>query len=83
MGNKEDMKERENYDDGDRDRERGFDDGMNDGDRLLNEQRNPTMDRDTIKEALGDVNEGKDNLNGEEKVGRGEEKGKRRLGTVD
>lgn len=83
IANKDDIKDSENYHDADTDRQTAFDDAINHADTLLNEQSNPTMDPDTIKQALAHVNEANHNLNGDQKLATAQQNAKTTLGTLD
>ena len=83
IANKDDIKGSENYHDADTDRQTAFDDAINHADTLLNEQNNPTMDPDTIKQALAHVNEANHNLNGDQKLATAQQNAKTTLGTLD
>ena len=83
IANKDDIKGSENYHDADTDRQTAFDDAINHADTLLNEQSNPTMDPDTIKQALAHVNEANHNLNGDQKLATAQQNAKTTLGTLD
>ncbi|WP_145367872.1 FIVAR domain-containing protein, partial [Staphylococcus aureus] len=68
VGDKDEVKGREDYGDGDRGKENAYNSGVSSAERIINERTNGTMCVDDVNGATSGVTCNKNGLNGDEKL---------------
>ncbi|CUE21632.1 cell wall associated fibronectin-binding protein [Staphylococcus aureus] len=81
--NKAQIKGSENYHDADTDKQTAYDNAVTKAEELLKQTTNPTMDPNTIQQALTKVNDTNQALNGNQKLADAKQDAKTTLGTLD
>ncbi|HCX1171189.1 TPA: GA module-containing protein, partial [Staphylococcus aureus] len=81
--NKAQIKGSENYHDADTDKQTAYDNAVTKAEELLKQTTNPTMDPNTIQQALTKVNDTNQALNGNQKLADAKQAAKTNLGTLD
>ncbi|CAA4656142.1 cell wall associated fibronectin-binding protein [Staphylococcus aureus] len=83
IANKAQIKGSENYHDADTDKQTAYDNAVTKAEELLKQTTNPTMDPNTIQQALTKVNDTNQALNGNQKLADAKQDAKTTLGTLD
>ncbi len=83
IANKAQIKGSENYHDADTDKQTAYDNAVTKAEELLKQTTNPTMDPNTIQQALTKVNDTNQALNGNQKLADAKQAAKTNLGTLD
>lgn len=83
IANKAQIKGSENYHDADTDKQTAYDNAVAKAEELLKQTTNPTMDPNTIQQALTKVNDTNQALNGNQKLADAKQAAKTNLGTLD
>ncbi|CAC8058280.1 cell wall associated fibronectin-binding protein [Staphylococcus aureus] len=83
IANKAQIKVSENYHDADTDKQTAYDNAVTKAEELLKQTTNPTMDPNTIQQALTKVNDTNQALNGNQKLADAKQDAKTTLGTLD
>ncbi|CAC6786517.1 large surface anchored protein-like protein [Staphylococcus aureus] len=83
IANKAQIKGSENYHDADTDKQTAYDNAVTKAEELLKQTTNPTMDPNTIQQALTKVNDTNQALNGNQKLADAKQVAKTNLGTLD
>lgn len=83
IANKAQIKGSENYHDADTDKQTAYDNAVTKAEELLKQTTNPTMDPNTIQQALTKVNDTNQALNGNQKLADAKQDTKTTLGTLD
>lgn len=83
IANKAQIKGSENYHDADTDKQIAYDNAVTKAEELLKQTTNPTMDPNTIQQALTKVNDTNQALNGNQKLADAKQAAKTNLGTLD
>lgn len=83
IANKTQIKGSENYHDADTDKQTAYDNAVTKAEELLKQTTNPTMDPNTIQQALTKVNDTNQALNGNQKLADAKQDAKTTLGTLD
>ncbi len=83
IANKAQIKGSENYHDADTDKQTAYDNAVTKAEELLKQTTNPTMDPNTIQQALTKVNDTNQALNGNQKLADAKQAAKTTLGTLD
>ncbi len=83
IANKAQIKGSENYHDADTDKQTAYDNAVTKAEELLKQTTNPTMDPNTIQQALAKVNDTNQALNGNQKLADAKQAAKTNLGTLD
>ncbi|HDB3493447.1 TPA: hyperosmolarity resistance protein Ebh [Staphylococcus aureus] len=83
IANKAQIKGSENYHDADTDKQTAYDNAVTKVEELLKQTTNPTMDPNTIQQALTKVNDTNQALNGNQKLADAKQDAKTTLGTLD
>lgn len=83
IANKTQIKGSENYHDADTDKQTAYDNAVTKAEELLKQTTNPTMDPNTIQQALTKVNDTNQALNGNQKLADAKQAAKTNLGTLD
>lgn len=83
IANKAQIKGSENYHDADTDKQTAYDNAVTKAEELLKQTTNPTMDPNTIQQALTKVNDTNQALNGNQKLADAKQVAKTNLGTLN
>ena len=83
IADKAQIKGSENYHDADTDKQTAYDNAVTKAEELLKQTTNPTMDPNTIQQALTKVNDTNQALNGNQKLADAKQDTKTTLGTLD
>lgn len=83
IANKAQIKGSENYHNADTDKQTAYDNAVTKAEELLKQTTNPTMDPNTIQQALTKVNDTNQALNGNQKLADAKQAAKTNLGTLD
>ncbi len=83
IANKAQIKGSENYHDADTDKQTAYDNAVTKAEELLKQTTNPTMEPNTIQQALTKVNDTNQALNGNQKLADAKQAAKTNLGTLD
>ena len=83
IANKDQIKGSENYHDADPDKQTAYDNAVTKAEELLKQTTNPTMDPNTIQQALTKVKDTNQALNGNQKLADAKQAAKTNLGTLD
>ncbi|WRN76776.1 hypothetical protein T9H88_11615 [Staphylococcus aureus] len=77
------LKVAKNYHDADTDKQTAYDNAVTKAEELLKQTTNPTMDPNTIQQALTKVNDTNQALNGNQKLADAKQDARATLGTLD